>query len=233
MLELTVTTTSLEKKKAQLRGRMYYDTSEAAARLVCQLEKSSGDFSIVSTLPMSVALKEPLAATVAKALAEVLCEHDLPPVSLESIQSIAIVGRSFKTEVLETSIHHWHQRLVGKTGHWHDFDDVKLSIWQIAMHGICEIAFGHPLVASQSQIPLIPVYRERMRAFCRTRDLPAEQRRIFEVLYCLSAPIQGVFASDACEANDVDAFMCNYFEGYRYSENRMKFLRSVSREIGT
>lgn len=232
MLEITATTTFLDKKKHHVKGRMHYDISEAAPCLVCQLESGDGNSSVVSKLPMSAVLGEPLAATVAVALAEVLFQNDLPPVSLEGIQSISIVGRSFKTEVLETSIFCINQRLAGKTGLWQGFDGAQLSIWQIAMHALCEIAYGHPLLANQSQIPTIPVHHEQKKAYCMTRDLPAEQRRIFEVLYCLSAPIQGVLAPDACDAVDIDAFMSNYFEGYRYSATRMHFLREVSRETG-
>lgn len=235
MLELTVTTTFINKKKNHIRGRMYYDydASEITPRLICQLERQFGDFSVVSALPMPIALNEPLATTVARALTKALCEHDLPSLSLERIQSISIVGRSFKTEVLEASVWNLDQRLVGKTGHWHFFDGRQLSIWQIVMHAICEIAFGGPLVAIQSQIPSIAVHRAQDKVYCMTRDLPAEQRRVFEVLHCLSAPIKGVLAPDACPAIDIDAFMCNHFDGYRYSEKRKRFLLDVNRETGT
>lgn len=222
MLAITVTVTNQDLKKLRLRGKLH--AKEAPLNgVTCLLERYPGQMVLGGPVHIEGVGQEPLAATVARAISAVIISADSAPLDLGQLRSLKVECHSGATLVLESLVWNGPSHLLGRSGRWEQLHGAELSAWQIAMHSLCDEAFGQPLLAVTPTTRLMRVYREGETVYCRTRDLPADQQRMFEVLHSLTPPLAGAVSRDACDPFEIDAFLCYAEHGYRYSGARDRF----------
>lgn len=222
VLALTLTITNQDLKKTRLLGKMHANAAPLTG-ITCLLERCPGQMNMGGQVRIEGVGREPLAATVARAISAVIITADSAPLDLGKLRSLKVQGHSGATLVVESLVWNGPSHLIGRSGGWDMLSGAELSAWQIAMHALCDEAFGQPQLAVAPTTQPLRVYRDGNTVHCRTRDLPADQQRMFEVLHCLDAPLSGAVSKDACSPFEMDAFLCYAESGYRHSSVRDRF----------
>lgn len=227
MLAMTVTITNTEYKRTKLAGQLFSNPDTMSPGFICRLEREPTDLALGGLIEIPGVGRESISATVARAIAEVIRQTDVPHLDLSRLRSLQFQAHSGQSLMVETSVWKNAVQNLGCVTEWHELSGCHLSAWQIAMHSLCDSTWGTPLVCVEPKFKAPPVYRHEGTIFCRPSDLLEDQQRQFEISHWLNPPFPVPLPGNACEPIEMDSFLCIHLPGYKASAARRIFWSDV------
>lgn len=211
----------------RMQGRVVAVRGLAFPLFECVLQQPAGKPALVGVIPIEGVGDEQLSATAARAIWSVTRVAENGPIDIGRLRLLSVTCRAGNTEVFSDSVCVSGGRLIGRSGPWDTLDGTPLSAWSLAMHVLCDAAFGNPQLAPCTVALPPPVYLEGCQPYCLSRDLPYELSHAFDVTYCFKPKPLVASQPDACYLADVDEFLCRAVSGYRDSARRVRFLEQT------
>lgn len=224
MLTLGVSYFTEGWKCTRMQGRVVAVRGLAGPLFECVLQQPAGKPALEGVIPIEGVGDERLSATAARAIWGVTRVVETEPVDIGLLRLLSVTCRAGNTEVFSDSVCVSGGRLIGRSGPWDALGGTALSAWSLAMHVLCDEAFGNPQLAPCMVALPPPVYREGRQPYCLSRDLPYELGQAFDVSYCFKPKPLVASRPDACYVADVDEFLCHAVSGYRDSARRIRLL---------